>query len=67
MASFHTTACSIRLVLMGGRFAFGYRRSLCSLVLRVLAGMDAGEMARLYYLEGVSAKTPLPADGAASV
>ncbi len=39
------------------------RRRLCSLVLRVLAGMNAGEAARLYYLEGMSAETPLPPDG----
>ena len=35
------------------------RRRLCSLMLRVLAGMDAGEVARLYYLEGMSAEVPL--------
>ena len=43
------------------------RRRLCSLVLRVLAGMDAGEAGRLYYLEGVAAELPIPAEGTASV
>ena len=42
------------------------RRRLCSLVVRIMAGMDAGEAARLYYLEGVSAGMPLPADEPAS-
>ena len=40
------------------------RRRLCSLVLRVLAGVEAGEAATLYYLEGVSAEVPIPADEA---
>ena len=39
------------------------RRRLCSLMLRVLAGMDAGEAARLYHLEGASADVPVPPDG----
>ena len=43
------------------------RRCLCSLVLRVLAGMDAEKVARLYYLEGMSAELPLPANETASV
>ena len=39
------------------------RRRLCSLVLRVLAGMDAGEVARLYYLDGISAPTAVTSRG----
>ena len=59
MASSHTTACSIRLALMGGRFAFRVTPKPLQPRAADNGGMDAGEVARLYYLEGVSAETPL--------
>ena len=34
---------------------FPARRRLCSLVLRVMAGMDAEEVARLYHLDVIAA------------